>query len=43
LALRPTIAANNPDIRINGSSKSAKYCIIVDVAISKVLAFSLKN
>jgi hypothetical protein len=43
LALRPTIEANNPDMRINGNSKSAKYCIIVDVAISKVLAFSLNN
>ena len=43
LALKPTIEANSPEIRINGNSKSAKYCIIVDVAISKVLAFSLNN
>jgi hypothetical protein len=43
LALKPTIEANNPDMRINGNSKSAKYCIIVAVAISKVLALSLKS
>jgi hypothetical protein len=43
LALNPTIEANKPEIRINGNSKSAKYCIIVVVAISKVLALILKN
>jgi hypothetical protein len=43
LALKPTIEANNPEMRINGNSKSAKYCIIVVVAISKVLALNLKN
>ena len=43
LALRPTIEANNPDMRINGNNKSAKYCMIVVVAISKFLALNLKN
>jgi hypothetical protein len=43
LALKPTIEANNPETRINGNSKSAKYCMIVVVAISKVLTTSLKN
>jgi len=38
LALKPTIEANNPEIRINGKSKSAKYCMIVVVVISTVLA-----
>jgi hypothetical protein len=36
LALKPTIEANNPETRINGNNRSAKYCIIVVVAISKV-------
>jgi hypothetical protein len=43
LALKPTIEANNPEIRINGNSKSAKYCMTVVVAISKVLTLSLKK
>jgi hypothetical protein len=43
LALNPTIEANNPEMRINGNSKSAKYCMIVVVAISKVLTLSLKK
>jgi hypothetical protein len=30
-------------MRINGNSKSAKYCMMVVVVISKVLALSLKN
>jgi hypothetical protein len=42
LALRPTIEANNPDMRINGNSKSAKYCIIVVVAMSNILALDPK-
>jgi len=36
-ALKPTIDANNPEIRIKGNNKSAKYCITVVVAISKIL------
>ncbi len=36
LALKPTIEANNPDIRINGNNKSARYCMMVVVAISKI-------
>jgi hypothetical protein len=43
LALKPTIEANNPEMRINGKSKSAKYCMIVDVAISKVYPRALKT
>jgi hypothetical protein len=43
LALKPTIEANNPEMRINGNSKSAKYCIMVVVAISKVLASPMKR
>jgi hypothetical protein len=43
LALKPSIAANNPEMRIKGNSMSAKYCMIVVVAISKVLASFLKN
>tara|TARA_R110002167_G_scaffold55749_1_gene158211 strand:+ start:890 stop:1087 length:198 start_codon:yes stop_codon:yes gene_type:complete len=43
LALKPTIEANNPEMRIKGNSMSAKYCMMVVVAISKTLASSLKN
>ena len=43
LALKPTIEANNPEMRINGNNKSAKYCMIVVVAMSKVLTYHLKN
>jgi hypothetical protein len=42
LALKPTIEANNPERRINGNNKSARYCIIVVVAISKILNLELK-
>jgi fatty acid-binding protein DegV len=32
LALKPIIAANRPEIRIKGSIKSARYCIMIDVS-----------
>jgi hypothetical protein len=43
LALRPTIEANNPDIRIKGNNKSAKYCMTVVVAMSNTLTLFLKD
>jgi len=43
LALKPTIEANSPEIRMNGKSKSAKYCMTVAVAISKILALGLES